>query len=72
MSCGQLTGILEIDNIIIKKNSLLDKKDKEVSYDFSQFGSINEVQFIPKINLEQSTEICSRNSVTADKIGICS
>ena len=64
--------LFDLDNIMIKKGSLFDKKDKEVSYDFSQFGSINGVQFIPKIKLEQSTEICSRNSVTVDKIGICS
>lgn len=66
------TKLFDLDNILIKKGSLFDKKDKEVSYDFSQFGAVNQVQFIPKVKTEQSTEICSRNSVTAEKIGVCS
>ena len=66
------TRLFDLDNILIKKGSLFDKKDKEVNYDFSEFGEINEVQFIPKIKTDQSTEICSRNSITAEKIGICS
>lgn len=66
------TKLFDLDNILIKQDSLYDKKDKEVSYDFSVFGNIKQVQFIPKIKAEQSTEICPRNAVKAEKIGICS
>ena len=66
------TKLLDLDNIIIKKSTLYDKKDKSVSYDFSTYGKINQVQFIPKIKSEQLTEICPKNAVKAEKIGICS
>ena len=65
------TRLFDLGNISIKKNSLLDKKDKEVAYDFSVFGNIKQVQFIPKIKVEQSTEICPKNAIKAEKIGIC-
>ena len=66
------TRLFDLDSILIKKSSLFDKRDKEVSYDIFQFGKVNEVQFIPKISSDESTEICSKKSVTAEKIGICS
>ena len=56
----------------IKKGSLLDKKDKAVTYDFTTFGNIKQVQFIPKIRVEQIVEICPNNAIKADKIGVCS
>lgn len=65
------TRLFDLDNILIKKGSLYDKKDKEVSYDFVQFGNIKQVQFIPKVKAEQATEICPKNSVKAEKIGVC-
>jgi len=65
------TRLFDIDNILIKKGSLYDKKDKEASYDFTAFGNIKQVQFIPKIKAEQTTEICPKNAVKAEKIGIC-
>ena len=65
------TRLFDLDNILIGKGSLYDKNDKEVTYDFSAFGNIKQVQFIPKIKSGQSTEICPRNSVRADKIGVC-
>lgn len=66
------TRLFDLDNILIKKSSLYDKKDKEVSYDFSTFGNIKQVQFIPKVKVEQTTEICPKNAIKAEKIGICS
>lgn len=65
------TRLFDLDNILIKKGSLYDKKDKEVSYDFSMFGNIKQVQFIPKVKADQSTEICPKNAIKAEKIGIC-
>lgn len=65
------TRLFDLDNILIKKGSLYDKKDKEVSYDFSTFGNIKQVQFIPKVEAEQALEICPKNAVKAEKIGIC-
>ena len=66
------TKLFDLDNILIKKGSLYDKKDKEVSYDFSTYGNIKQVQFIPKIKTEQTIDICSKNAVKAEKIGVCS
>ena len=66
------TRLFDLDNIMIKKGSLYDKKDKEVSYDFSRFGDIKKVQFIPKIKSDKSTDVCPKNSAQADRIGICS
>ena len=66
------TRLFDLDNILIKKGSIYDKKDKEVSYDFSKFGNIKQVQFIPKVKVQETTEICPKNAVKADKIGICS
>ena len=65
------TRLFDFDNIMIKKGSLYDKKDKEVSYDFSQFGNIKQVQFIPKVKSGQTNEICPKNSIKAEKIGVC-
>jgi len=65
------TRLFDIDNLLIKKGSLYDKMDKEVTYDFTKFGNIKQVQFIPKIKTGQSSEICPKNAVKAEKIGIC-
>lgn len=66
------TQLSDIDNITIKKGALFEKNGDDIKYDFPKFGNINHVQFIPKIRSEQKTEICSRNSIKAEKIGICS
>lgn len=65
------TRLFDLDNISIKKGSLYDKKDKEVTYDFEKYGNIKQAQFIPKIKLEQTTEICPKNAVKVEKIGVC-
>src|SRR3989344_9484 len=64
------TRLFELDSTI-GKNSLYDKTDKTVGYDFSTYGSIKKVQFIPKVKSGQETEVCTRSAVEADKIGIC-
>ena len=66
------TRLFDLDNILIKKNSLFEKKGKDVTYDFTTFGNIKKVQFVPKIKSEQTTEICPKNTIEALKIGICS
>ena len=65
------TRIFDLDNIVIKRGSLFDKKDKEVSYDFSTYGNIKEVQFIPKIKVAETAEICTNNAVKAKKTAPC-
>ena len=66
------TKLFDLDNILIKKDSLFDKKGKEVAYDFSTYGNMKQVQFIPKVKSEQTTDICPKNAIKADKIGVCS
>lgn len=65
------TRFFDLDSILIKKGSLYDKKDKEVSYDFTEFGNMQQIQFIPKIKAGNTMEICPKNAVKAEKIGIC-
>lgn len=65
------TRIFDLDNIVIKRGSLFDKKDKEVSYDFSMYGNIKEVQFIPKIKVVETAEICTNSAVKAKKTAPC-
>lgn len=65
------TRLFDLDAISLKKNSLYDKRDKEVTYDFTKFGNIKQVQFIPKVKPAQSTEICPKNAIKAEKIGVC-
>ena len=65
------TKLFDLDNILIKKGSLFDKKDKDVAYDFSTYGNIKQVQFIPKVKSEQATEICPKNAIKAEKLGTC-
>lgn len=65
------TRLFDLENILVQKGSLYDKKDKEVSYDFSMFGSIKQVQFIPKVKTQEALEICPKNAIKAEKIGVC-
>lgn len=65
------TKLFEIDDILIKKGSLFDKKDKELIYDFDKYGQIKHIQFIPKIKIDETIDICPKNSIKADKVGIC-
>ena len=65
------TNLFDLDNLAIEKGSLYDKKDKEVTYDFSKYGNIKQVQFIPKIQSDEGIEICPRNAIKIDRIGVC-
>ena len=65
------TKLLDLDNIMLKKDSLYTKNDKDVSYDPKMFGEIKQVQFIPKIRFEGTIDICPKNAVRAEKIGAC-
>lgn len=65
------TSFFDIDNISIKKSSLYEKKDRMVTYNFMEYGNIEQVQFIPKIKLEQALYICPKNAVNAEKISAC-
>lgn len=66
------TQLSDLDNIMVKRGTLYDRKDKGVTYDFTKYGNIKQVQFIPKITSEQTIEICPKNSIKAEKIGVCS
>lgn len=65
------TKFFDIDDISIKKSSLYERKDKTVTYDFLTYGNIKQMQFIPKIKLEQISDICPKNAVKAEKISAC-
>lgn len=61
----------DLDNLQIKKKQILDYKEKAATYDFNTYGNIKQVQFIPKVKSENGVDICPRNSVKAEKIGVC-
>ena len=65
------TSLLDFNDLPIKASELLDIKDQSIKYDLSTYGPINNIQFFPKIKVEDSIEICTRNSVKVNKIGIC-
>jgi len=65
------TKLLDFNEFSIKKGELLDRKDDSVKYNSDINGIIKHIQFFPKIKTDNSIEICARNSVKADKIGVC-
>ena len=65
------TKLVDFDTLSVKKGYLFEIQDKTVIYDFETYGNIKQVQFIPKVKSADSMEICARNAVKAEKIGIC-
>ncbi len=65
------TKLLDFNDLSIKKGELLDVKDKSVTYNFNTYGAIKNIQFFPKVKINDDLEICARSSVKADKIGVC-
>ena len=65
------TKLLDFNNMSILKGQLLDVKDKSIVYDSGTYGAIKSIQFFPKVMGADALEICSRNSVKANKIKAC-
>jgi len=65
------TKLLDFNDFSIPVGELLDIKDQSVKYDLDTYGSIKNIQFFPKVKKEDSLEICTRDSVKVDKLGIC-
>lgn len=65
------TKLVDLNDIMIKKGALFEKKGKDVAYDATAYGSIKNVQFIPKIKSD-TLEPCLKNAIKVEKIGICS
>lgn len=65
------TKLFDFNDFSIEKGELLNIKDKSVKYDFDAYGTIKHIQFFPKVKIDDSIDICARNSVKADTIGVC-
>ena len=65
------TKLFDLNDITIKKGALFERKGKDVTYDLTAYGSIKNVQFIPKIKVQDTLEICLKNAAKAERIGIC-
>ena len=65
------TKLLDLDDFSIKKGDVLGVEDNSVKYDFNTYGNIKYIQFIPKVKITDSMDICPRNSVKAEKISVC-
>ncbi len=63
--------IEDLENIIIKKNSLFYVKDLEVQYDLKNYGTINRIYFIPRIEYNDISDICPKHFIEVDKISQC-
>ena len=63
--------LVEFDDLSIKKGELLEIKEAALEYNFNKFGAIKYIEFIPKIKINDSSEICTKSSVRADKVGVC-
>ena len=66
------TRFLDLDNITIHKGLLYENNDKKPVYDFTKFGDIKKVQFIPKIRTEKTIDSCPKKYAQAEKIRVCS
>lgn len=65
------TKLIDLDDIQIPVGQLIEIKNDRAKYDFDEYGAIKHVQFIPKVMTSSGKDICPRNSVRAEKIGIC-
>ncbi|MBS3132308.1 hypothetical protein J4212_07800 [Candidatus Woesearchaeota archaeon] len=68
------TKFLDFNNIKIKQGQVLnlEKRDEQiVSYDFATYGSIRQMQLIPKIKSEASIDVCPKATVKAENIVRC-
>lgn len=65
------TKLVDLDSASIKSGASYKKTDKDVTYDSSLLGILRQVQFMPKIQIEQKIENCPKNSVKAEKLGYC-
>ena len=68
---GSNTKSLELDDALIPPNSDYAINDNKITYDTLAYGPIKQIQIIPKIRPEQSTEICPKSAVKIEKIGAC-
>jgi|TARA_B100001971_G_C18126746_1_gene502473 flagellin-like protein len=65
------TKLLDFNELSIKTGELLDIKDKSVKYDYGTYGAIKNIQFFPKVKVDNDLEICARKSIKSDNIGAC-
>ncbi|MAE42796.1 hypothetical protein CMO93_03420 [Candidatus Woesearchaeota archaeon] len=62
----------DLDDLIVKKNSLSDVKNLKVEYDLNKYGPINKVYFTPEVEDNGVVDICPALLAEAEKIGECS
>ena len=65
------TKLLDFNELAIKKGDLIDIKYDSVKSALNMYGAIKNIQFFPKVKANESIEICARNSVKADNVGVC-
>lgn len=61
----------DLDDITVKKNSLANVKNLKVQYNLDEYGPINKVYLIPKIEENGAVDICPTLLTEAEKIGEC-
>ena len=70
---GSNTKILQdLDDLIIKQDSLVDVKNVKVEYDLNKNGPIKKIYLTPKIEIDGVIDICPKLFTEAEKIGECS
>lgn len=64
--------LINFDELFIRSGELLDIKDNSVEIpEFNTYGTLKDIQFIPKIKVDGSLNVCAKNSVKANKIEVC-
>ncbi|HLG24622.1 MAG TPA: archaellin/type IV pilin N-terminal domain-containing protein [Candidatus Nanoarchaeia archaeon] len=67
MMGSKQTKLFDINDVLIKRASIFEKTGNDISYDFTYYGDLKELQLIPKIG----GEVCTKNAIKAQKIGVC-
>ena len=62
----------DLDDLIVKRDSLADVKNLKVEYDLNKNGPIKKVYLTPKIESDGVVDICPKLFTEAEKIGECS
>jgi len=61
----------DLDDLFVKKDSLVDIKNLKIEYDLNKYGPINKVYFTPKIESDGDIDICPKLLTEAEKLGEC-
>lgn len=57
--------------VSIPRKTTFERINKETTFDFSAVGNINQIQFIPKVQTVDRSQICTRQSIEPRTVTFC-